>query len=320
VAATAAVAFSENDPASSTATSRKKARAKRVWDNPVLWREVGRPLFAARWQSIGAAVILVGVLIATYAIAGANRALGDRDAQIGYAVIFNGLFWLAVAVLAGTAIAQEHESDTWTLLLATPLAPAQIVLGKVIGLYRRMLWPTVLILLHFTAFAIAGIIGWITWFWVLWIIVTFNSVWVATGVYLSLRLARVTFAVILNLILAIVTYAAVPLLLLVLGQTLAHTTKWIEASGVWIPYVYLGMGVQAFSRGFVSSQPAELPTGGWGTSGGLLSMGIVAGVTHLGVACGIVALTIARFNAIVGRAPQLLPISRSVPAISSVDR
>jgi hypothetical protein len=49
-------------------------------------------------------------------------------------------------------------------------------------------------------------------------------------------------------------------------------------------------------------------------------MGIVAGVTHLGVACGIVALTIARFNAIVGRAPQLLPISRSVQAISFVDR
>jgi hypothetical protein len=177
----------------------------------------------------------------------------------------------------------------------------------------------VLIALHFTAFAVAGVIGWVAWFWVLWIVVTFNSVWIATGVYLSLRLKRVTFAVIVNVMIAIALYAGAPLVLLVLGQTLAHTDNWVEASGAWIPYIYLGMGVQAFSHDFIASQRAELPMGGWSTCGGLLVVGIVAGLTHLGVACGIVALTIARFNAIVGRAPQLVPLSRFNPQFPAAD-
>ena len=50
--------------------------------------------------------------------------LDDSELQMVYAVIFNGLYWLLVAVLSATAIAQEKESDTWTLLLTAPLSPA----------------------------------------------------------------------------------------------------------------------------------------------------------------------------------------------------
>jgi hypothetical protein len=177
----------------------------------------------------------------------------------------------------------------------------------------------VLIALHYGAFAVAGVIGWVTWFWILWIVVTFNSIWIATGVYLSLRLKRVTFAVIVNVMIAIALYAGAPLVLVVLGQTLAHTGDWAEAAGTWVPYVYLAMGVQSFSNEFVAFQRAPLPTGGWSTCGQLLTMGIVAGLTHLGVACGIVALTIARFNVIVGRAPQLVPLCRFKRQIRAAD-
>ena len=79
------------------------------------------------------------LLLVTYALLANVNGLDDEDTQIGYAVVFNGLFMLLVCVLAGTAIAQEKESDTWTLLLATPISGWDIVWGKVLGQLRRLI-------------------------------------------------------------------------------------------------------------------------------------------------------------------------------------
>ena len=48
-------------------------------------------------------------------------------------------------MLSSTAIANEKESDTWTVLLVSPISAKSIVLGKLVGLLRRLVWPTALI-------------------------------------------------------------------------------------------------------------------------------------------------------------------------------
>jgi ABC-type transport system involved in multi-copper enzyme maturation permease subunit len=291
--------------------SAGKSRSKRrpeVGDNPVLWRELGQTLFPKRWQSRAAAIVLVGMLLASYAIFAANNVLDDEEAHIFLAVIFNGLTWLAVSVLAATAIAQETESDTWTLLLATPLKSRAIVLGKILGICRRMFWPMVLVAANFSLFAACGVVSWAAAFWAVWIIITFNTIWVATGTYLSLRLRRVTLAVVINLLIGIAIYAALPLLLLVLGEALAGTDNWAEGSGTWIPYVYLVAGLDAFIPDFESSRYAWLPTDTSSTSGVLLVVGLLAGAVHMLTSGIIVAWTIYRFDHIVGRAAQTQPL------------
>src|SRR5204862_1950784 len=92
-----------------------------VWDHPVLWREVRRSLMARRWQSWIAGGAMIGLLFLTYAVLAAQDDLSRHFVHQAYACVFNGMFWLLTSVLAATAIAQEKESDTWTVLLTTPL-------------------------------------------------------------------------------------------------------------------------------------------------------------------------------------------------------
>jgi hypothetical protein len=124
-------------------SKRLHIATRSVGDNPVLWRELRKPLLTMRYAWIGAALI-VAVLLLTYWAAASARAIDDEETQIVYAVIMHGLYWMLIAVLSATCIAQEKESDTWTVLLAAPMAARSIVLGKLLGLSRRLLWPTVL--------------------------------------------------------------------------------------------------------------------------------------------------------------------------------
>ena len=52
---------------------------------------------------------------------------------------------------------------------------------------------------------------------VLWVMLTFNSVWVATGLYFSLRFGRPTFAVIATLVTAVILYLGVLTVLAIMG-------------------------------------------------------------------------------------------------------
>ncbi len=108
---------------------------------------------------------------------------------------------------------EEKESDTWTLLLATPVSGRTIVWGKALGVLRRLLWPAALIAGHFLIFAAFRVISFTAAFSGIWIILSFNTVWVATGVYFSLRMAKVTTAVINNFSLALIVYLGVMALL-----------------------------------------------------------------------------------------------------------
>ena len=91
-------------------------------------------------------------------------------------------------------------------MLAAPVSGRTLVWGKAFGIIRRMLWPMLLITAHFLIFATFGVITFTEAVMAVWIVITFNTLWIATGVYFSLRFSKVTFAVIANLMLAISAY------------------------------------------------------------------------------------------------------------------
>jgi uncharacterized RDD family membrane protein YckC/ABC-type transport system involved in multi-copper enzyme maturation permease subunit len=234
----------------------RQARRREVSDRPVLWREVSRPLLPRSWMRVLAVVLCVGILLVVYAIMLANHDLDDTDSHIGFAVTFHGLFWLLVSVLSATAIAQEKESDTWTLLLATPLSGSAVVWGKALGIARRLLWPAALVAAHFVLFVLAGVLHPGSLLLVLWVMLAYNSVWIATGLYLSLRFRKAAFAVIANLMLAVVLYCVPPVLLFI-AASLANagpaTNDLVEQVGWYTPYYYLGEGLNKLNRGWQST-------------------------------------------------------------------
>ncbi len=306
----------------------RRARRSEVGDNPIFWREMRRPLLTRRWQRITATVICLALLGIVYGVLAGENGLTDRDTQIGFAIVFHGLVWLVASVLAATAIAQEKESDTWTVLLATPIKASRIVRGKVAGVMRRMLWPSVLIVGHFVLFTVAGCIDVGTTAVVLWVIFTTNALWVATGVYCSLRFKTVTFAVIMNLSLAVLLYGMLPLVLFVGGELarpvmsgavdglirgVTPEAPWRDASQLRgeqlaeltlynLPYYYLGMVVDYGNHRSTWSTPV------FGTQRPIADLHMMAymlGLGYLGAGAWVVHRTGVRFNSIVGRAEQL---------------
>ena len=298
-------------PVATHDVTRQRAARRRsdVSDHPVLWRELRRPLMAKPWQAVAGAAATVVLLLVTYLVLAGDHLLGEEWAHAGYSWVFNLIVWLLSAVLSATAIAQEKESDTWTLLLTTPLRGRDIVWGKVLGIYKRLAWPAALIFTHFLAFTLFGVIRWPAMFVAVWVIVTFNSVWVATGVYLSLHIRKVTFAVIINLLLAVVLFLATFFVLLTIAElTRAHSLPLIV--GWYLPYYFLGEGITADwsnPAGENTRLPDEVTVSGYA----FLKTVIVIGAIHLAVAGGIVLATISSFDRIVGRARQDRPHRRS---------
>jgi ABC-type transport system involved in multi-copper enzyme maturation permease subunit len=327
-------------------------RTRDVPDNPVLWRELRRPLTSRRWQARLFAILSVALLLTSYAVvlSGGGSGLRDPDAQIGYAIIFHGLLWLLVAVVSATSVAQEKESDTWTLLLTTPITGRSIVFGKAAGLLRRLMWPYVLAVGHLALFTVLGVIRPEAFALALWVLVTFNSIWIATGIYLSLRMRTVTFAVILNLLLAMIAYPGMALSLLLGGELLSSGNsrslgrdpggRWAEQVMWYLPYSYIAIGMNGIERSSGASairwygdlrfelpcDPlASPPEPGASSYNGnyyqrrvnfLQFAGVVmtVGLLYVMASFALLLWTAQRFDRIVGRAKQIEKLSPPAPA------
>lgn len=298
---------------------RRKARPERtVGDNPVLWREIRRPLMARRWQSVVGLILVLCLMIGTYlmllSITGSGRrsALVFAEAQIPFAIIFCIVMNVLFCVISGTAIAQEKESDTWTLLLATPMSARRIVLGKFAGLAARMLWPSILVVGHFLLFAAVGIISIKTFVILIWLLFTTNVVWLATGLYLSLRVRWVTMAIILNLLGPVVAFLLPLVGLAILGELFDRSGNWPELVGLYTPYALMTEAIDKLNprqfdsffitNSFQGHNSMWLPFFHSVDPSNFYEVVAVQGLAYLAATAGVVAFTIRRFDRIVGRA------------------
>src|SRR3954470_1869020 len=137
--------------------------------NPILLRVVtagGRRLRHAftRW---GYLALLVLVLLVTQLASSAGpgqaslsdyaKASSSVFAYISYVQL--GMICLLAPVFCAAAITQERDSQTYNILLATPLTNAQIVLGS---LFSRLYYVVVLLLSGVPVFAITLMFGGVT--------------------------------------------------------------------------------------------------------------------------------------------------------------
>jgi ABC-type transport system involved in multi-copper enzyme maturation permease subunit len=292
-----------------------RVRATRtVSDNPVLWRELRRPLMTSTWQRIAGALLCIALILLTYILLANDKQLDNSDTQIGYAIVFHALLMLLACVISATAIAVEKESDTWTILLASPISGMNIVWSKAAGAARRLLWPVVGAAVHFAIFVVGGVITPITFLTLMAVLILFNVVWIATGVALSLHCRKVTVAVIINLALPIVAYGVVSILLAVFDELFHISGRVVEGVTWYLPFYYLGASI---GRDNWHIRP-ELPGSGniRVSQTEFLALAVGMGLLHLAVAGAILTLVGKTFNLAVGRASQIQPLPQGFPIAS----
>jgi len=116
-----------------TAATTSRRPSRRVWANPVLWREIctrahGRAMMVVRvaWLILFAAAV-AGVAVQ------ARAARPDRLAVALAVVPMVLASLLAVTALAVTSITTERDRGTFDLLLVSDLEPSEFVWGKILG-------------------------------------------------------------------------------------------------------------------------------------------------------------------------------------------
>jgi ABC-type Na+ efflux pump permease subunit len=110
--------------------------ARRVWENPILWREIKTFAYGRRPLLIKAAYFIVIGLICYYAFSGmsdsANRGSQSFTAVVGLVAI-SVLSLLLVSAQAVTSITSERDGGALDLLLVTDLTPREFIFGKLLG-------------------------------------------------------------------------------------------------------------------------------------------------------------------------------------------
>jgi len=122
-----------------TPASQRTRKPRRVWANPVAWREAvtraaGANRGLMRYALLAGGAVAAVLLLWTY---GTDTGFGPAQARqwlSGMVMIEFGIVLLITANTAATAMTKERESNTMDLLLTTPLTSRYIVWGKLRGL------------------------------------------------------------------------------------------------------------------------------------------------------------------------------------------
>jgi hypothetical protein len=126
-------------PEEEEAKDRARAHAapggvRRVWPNPILWREIRTRAYGHRPLIVKLAYLLVIGLIGYAALSGVLTG-GRVPFAAGYGLVpITILSLLLVAAQSVTAVTTERDGRTLDLLLATDLSPKEFIFGKIGGI------------------------------------------------------------------------------------------------------------------------------------------------------------------------------------------
>jgi ABC-type transport system involved in multi-copper enzyme maturation permease subunit len=155
--ALAATGPDEQATAANPGRRRKQRQAgqrrfsREVGDMPVLWREVRVAAVSRRMLLVlfvGAAVLLGFIYW--------HNPPGESETVMSIGIIGSVLCLLLAVPSGAGAVAGEVQARTWPVLIATPLSPGSIIVGKIAGAVVRQ-WPCLAILtVHFVLATLDG--------------------------------------------------------------------------------------------------------------------------------------------------------------------
>ncbi|HET6328032.1 MAG TPA: ABC transporter permease [Planctomycetaceae bacterium] len=119
------------------AKSRPEARTRRIWANPVVWREICTKAYGRKILAIKAAYVVLAALIAF--LVGRQPASGELVLGMisSSGVAFVGLCLISLIIInaqAVTAFTSERDGKTLELLLMTDVTAKEFVYGKLGGI------------------------------------------------------------------------------------------------------------------------------------------------------------------------------------------
>jgi hypothetical protein len=154
---------SEDAEAVASETTAKPARARNIWKNPVIWREICTRAYGRKAVLIKLAYVVVAAAVSIGLIrsgTGAELVIGVMT-KAGFA--FTGLAFLSLMLVnaqAVTALTSERDANTLELLLVTDVTAKEFVYGKLGGvLYNTkelILIPPALMGYYFSLNVVSG--------------------------------------------------------------------------------------------------------------------------------------------------------------------
>lgn len=128
--------------------SQSRRKARRVWRNPIAWREAATRASAGGRSLLRPLFILAGLVVGVMLLISyhtGNFGTGQFAASMAQAWL-RALVWIELAVIllvvtntAATTLTRERESLTIELLLSTPLTSRYIIAGMLQGLVRLVI-------------------------------------------------------------------------------------------------------------------------------------------------------------------------------------
>lgn len=128
----------EVDPESRARAHAAPGKARQVWHNPILWREIRTFAYGRKPLLVKVAYFVVVGLICWFAFGELSR--GSRQSFVAaYGLVPVAILsLLLVSAQAVTSITSERDGRALDLLLVTDLSPKEFVFGKIGG----VLWNT----------------------------------------------------------------------------------------------------------------------------------------------------------------------------------
>jgi hypothetical protein len=131
-------------------------KARPVWANPILWREIVTRAYGRRPLLVKTAYFVVLALVAYYGLFVRDR--GELSAAYGLVPI-GILSLLLISAQSVTSITSERDLGSLDLLVITDLTPREFILGKVLGILYNTKEYIVPPLILIVIYAIRGQLG-----------------------------------------------------------------------------------------------------------------------------------------------------------------
>lgn len=213
----------------------------RVWENPVLWREMRFAVLRRPIVSACVALLLLGLLF-WYNV----KAYMHMEADMVLP-----LLWIAViaqlviaCVVSPTTIASEKQARSWEVLLCAPVRPMTILWSKAAGALKLALLPLAALLLESLYYSTRHSVLLAVALHVALIATAFSILLACTGVLLSMFMKRSMTAMATNLALAITLWGGLPAIVGIFAGLSGGSNQFEEMFGVMMtvnPFYWLAV-------------------------------------------------------------------------------